>query len=56
MTSFRGVANGEVLYVKHNAKWLHVSQFKASALVILKIVFNVNKTCQLKPGKGAGIW
>ncbi len=42
---------------KHNARWLHVSQLKAGVVnySIWKTCI-VNKTCQLKPGKGAGIW
>jgi hypothetical protein len=41
---------------KHNARWLHVSQLKASVVYSFQKIYNVNKTCQLKPGKGAGIW
>jgi hypothetical protein len=45
---------------KHNPRWLHVSQLKASAVYHFQKIYNVNKTPPktryLKPRKGAGIW
>ncbi len=42
---------------KHNARWLHISRLKASAVYYsFWKTFNVNKTRLLKLGKGAGIW
>jgi hypothetical protein len=41
---------------KHNARWLHISRLKAGAVYSsFQKTFNLNKTCQLKPGKGTGM-
>ncbi len=41
---------------KCNARWVHTSQLKASVVYFFRKTCNVNKTYQLKPRKGAGIW
>ncbi len=42
---------------KHNARCLHVSRLKASAVSYsFWKTYTLNKMHQLKPGKGAGIW
>jgi hypothetical protein len=40
---------------KHNARWLHASQLKASPILSLQKTYNENKNDELKPGKGDGI-
>ncbi len=40
----------------HNARWRHLSELKASEVYSFQNIYNVNKTGQLKPGKGATIW
>ncbi len=40
---------------KHNIKWQHVSQWKASVFCSSQKTMNINKTHQLVPGIGAAI-
>jgi len=40
---------------KHIARWMDISQLKASAVNSFRKTYDINKTCQLKPGKGDGI-
>ncbi len=47
--------NGEASLCKHNARWLSVTRFKASAVYSVLKTNNVFKTRQLKPRKGTGI-
>jgi len=38
-------------------RWLHVSQLKAIAVYSsFQKAYNLNKACELKPGKGVDIW
>ncbi len=55
---FYGQSNEErrSITCKYNARWLHVSQLKTSTVYDFQKAHNVDISCQLKPGKGVGIW
>ncbi len=55
MFASAGVQWGSMI-CKHSARWLHLSRLKSNAVYSFRKTYNVNKTRQVKPGKGARIW